>query len=741
MSKGYMSKEQCLWCGGIYERDDLEYERSRGIFDVFHYCSKECEDKHVAAGNTHSWFKYTAYEDFYIRKGQWGGLPSEDTTPCKVCNRKAWRKFEVADLNEYCGFKHYIEDNKDSFAEQESSDSDYSDDDNGEEIAEEIEKLKNYYLNKIESGSEPESEPVHKPAKRAPQPKPKTDEEIYDEVMSMANNMMAAMEAESEEIRNAVEEEIATNLVTFDGAEISKSLKGKTIYGTKRKKTVLREWSDSDTVEYSINGDTLSFSVPVIRLALNKAGNRIVPGPSGLIKVQFEFVTGEKKHCAGRLYLDSLSSIIVESDVELQEIYAPETYEVSYTPPEEFSDETYLQIALFELTENQKWFRVSSVKVQSNGQELEALKKSYAGVDPVYVQEDKSAETVVVPAGTVKIGAEAFKGCNTLKSVTLPWTVEEIETAAFEDCTALSEVIAKGKITIIGERAFKNCTALKDINEFLTHAQELNGGAFENTGVTEVKILKNINNLKSYDDLIDGSEVTKGAFYGCKNLKSATIGEGKNVLGSALFGECSALESVKLPSTLKSTGWGTFKKCTSLKTITIPEKVTKINTMSFFGSGLEEITIPSKVSEIGKKTFANCKGLKKLSIPAAVTKLEKGIVEGCSNLETLALPSTVTEIVDNPFDKCPALTSIIPSDENSFSADLYKKLNDFAVQSYGEGKVSIKINTATFAAKEAKEFAGKLGSAFGSMMGDLGQEFNNTKDAFGKALGGLFKKK
>lgn len=69
-------------------------------------------------------------------------------------------------------------------------------------------------------------------------------------------------------------------------------------------------------------------------------------------------------------------------------------------------------------------------------------------------------------------------------------------------------------------------------------------------------------------ELIDGREVTKispRAFYGNANLKSVTISEGVEEIGSSAFGDCINLEYVKIPSTINKVRNTPFKGCNNIK--------------------------------------------------------------------------------------------------------------------------------------------------------------------------------
>lgn len=68
----------------------------------------------------------------------------------------------------------------------------------------------------------------------------------------------------------------------------------------------------------------------------------------------------------------------------------------------------------------------------------------------------------------------------------------------------------------------------------------------------------------------------------------------------------SAIETVKLPSTLKRLEAQTFSLCINLKSIDIPNSIEYIGEECFEGSGVKEITFPSTLKEIGEDVFKYC---------------------------------------------------------------------------------------------------------------------------------------
>ena len=111
------------------------------------------------------------------------------------------------------------------------------------------------------------------------------------------------------------------------------------------------------------------------------------------------------------------------------------------------------------------------------------------------------------------------------------------------------------------------------------------------------------------------------AFYECGALKNVQLNEGLEKLGAkeevcdklesegeVFYG--TAIESIRIPSTVKRVEAGTFKCCYYLINIEIPDGVEYIGRECFWDSGIEEITLPGTLKEIGEDAFEDCEKLK-----------------------------------------------------------------------------------------------------------------------------------
>ncbi len=245
----------------------------------------------------------------------------------------------------------------------------------------------------------------------------------------------------------------------------------------------------------------------------------------------------------------------------------------------------------------------------------------------------------------------------------IPDSVTSIGNYAFYNCSALSSITIPDSVTGIGDRAFYNCSALSSITipDSVTSIGEY---AFYYTGYYSNSSNWENNILYIGNHLISAKTYLSGAY---------TIKNGTKTIAARAFYDCDSLTSVTIPDSVTSIGEGAFYNCSSLTSITIPDSVTSIGEYTFYNcSKLTSITIPDSVTSIGKYTFYNCSKLTSITIPDSVTSIGEGAFYNCSSLTSITIPDSVTSIGNYAFDDCSSLTSItIPDSVTSIGREAF----------------------------------------------------------------------
>jgi len=125
--------------------------------------------------------------------------------------------------------------------------------------------------------------------------------------------------------------------------------------------------------------------------------------------------------------------------------------------------------------------------------------------------------------------------------------VTAIAPDAFLGCSSLTSVTIPVGITSIGGSAFSACTSL-----------------------TSITIPEGVKSIGDY------------AFWQCFELASVTIPNSVTSIGDCAFLRCESLTSVKIPDRVTSIGISVFASCESLASVTIPDSVTSIGTDAFY---------------------------------------------------------------------------------------------------------------------------------------------------------------
>ena len=231
-------------------------------------------------------------------------------------------------------------------------------------------------------------------------------------------------------------------------------------------------------------------------------------------------------------------------------------------------------------------------------------------------RECETLTSVVIPYGVTKIGWSAFCECKALTSITIPNSVTTIENGAFSYCSSLTSLTIPNSVTKLGEDVFARCAVLNDLRV----AQ--GNPVYHSAGNCIIET------------------ATKTLVAGCNASRIPTDGSVTKI-GSYAFSECTRMESITIPDGVTTIGTYAFYNCQSLTGITIPTSVTSIGGWAFYSCrGLNTVTIPQGVTSIGYCAFYECRNLTRAVIPNSVTSIGGSAFSGCNNLGTVVYCGT-----------------------------------------------------------------------------------------------------
>ncbi len=276
---------------------------------------------------------------------------------------------------------------------------------------------------------------------------------------------------------------------------------------------------------------------------------------------------------------------------------------------------------------------------------------------------------LVLPAGLLTIGENAFQGTESLSrvvmadtpanvSIDFPRGITYVGGLAFDGSAAFSTF--NGEFAIIGDGILvKYLPRLEGgvpvKTEYATPVVRPGTvGGIETDRVVGISLtlpesVKSISSaFRSNLELIDikiGSNVRyigNFAFFEAKHLESVDLSEsGVTHIGDQAFSGCYALSEIALPATLGTVGNEVFFECTALASVELPASLKYIGDYMFADcTALREIIMPSGVAEIGKYAFYQTTALSEVSLPSTLSVIHDYAFAG-SGIKSFVLPAGV----------------------------------------------------------------------------------------------------
>ena len=303
------------------------------------------------------------------------------------------------------------------------------------------------------------------------------------------------------------------------------------------------------------------------------------------------------------------------------------------------------------------------------------------GTELIVYPSARPSTSYTVPAGTKKIGIQAFGDCQNLTSIVLPDGLTEIDSSGI-GCAYLAEITIPASVTTIGQEAvgFPYGTKLQNLvirgavgSAAESYAKE-NGFTFVEIGATSGKCGENLTWSVDAEGTLtisgtgamwdytsvseDGNWRTTAPWYALSPVK-LVLNEGISYIGCEAFRGCGFAGSLTIPKSVTRLGREAFRDCQNLTNVVIPASLTSIKYGAFAGcTGLTSVTIPEGVTAIEPFAFRNCSSLTGVVIPEGVTCIPDFTFDGCASLTSITIPESVTSVSYGAFNGCSSLKDV-----------------------------------------------------------------------------------
>ncbi|MBR4504185.1 MAG: leucine-rich repeat protein [Candidatus Methanomethylophilaceae archaeon] len=266
------------------------------------------------------------------------------------------------------------------------------------------------------------------------------------------------------------------------------------------------------------------------------------------------------------------------------------------------------------------------------------------------------------------IGSKAFANCSNLETVKMS-AASKIDSYAFFGCPALKSIQFSSSLRTIGASAFQGTTFLKMDGTAVSAAADLKGYLFEGSnGVLKKNAFKegdrftytglkykviNIDPLKvslvGYEGVITHLTVPGNVEFKGESLFVATIGT------KAFYGNLD-LKYTDL-GYVNYVGLKAFANCTNLTTLIVPKSVTTVATYAFCNTGITSLDIPGDNVVLEDSVFSACKDMTSITFSGHGAVIGKNAFYKNNGVSSVDL-STVESVGPKAFSYCYGLTSL-----------------------------------------------------------------------------------
>ena len=318
---------------------------------------------------------------------------------------------------------------------------------------------------------------------------------------------------------------------------------------------------------------------------------------------------------------------------------------------------------------------LSTIKVESGNTVYDSRDNCNAIIEKKTNTLVAGCKNTIIPSTVTSIGANAFRSCYGLTSITIPNSVKSIEEGAFQDCTGLKEVHSLiEKPFAIGMDVFqyddngetKFTSAILYVPSGMKSKYQTTDGwknftnIVEEGGETPV-----VDNITFADATVKAICVEKWDTNGDGELSRDEAAAVKDLGLVFEYSSIKTFDELQYFTGLTSIGADAFHECERLTSIVIPNSAKSIESSAFWQCRkLTSVTIPNSVVTIANGAFMECSNLPSITIPNSVTTIRSGAFYLCNSLTSVSIGSSVTSIEDGAFLQTNILSVIWNSKAN-----------------------------------------------------------------------------
>ena len=290
-----------------------------------------------------------------------------------------------------------------------------------------------------------------------------------------------------------------------------------------------------------------------------------------------------------------------------------------------------------------------------------------------------SSITSILVRNTISsIGASAFKGCNSLSEITLPFVGKSRSATGYE--SAFGYIFeyrtgnGGGSTNAAGYSVGDIYTSSSSGNSYVTYVNGRNIDYSYDYIYSVPSSIKTVN-------ITDASRIVGGAFANCGYISRVSCNAEINTIENYLFYNCSSLKTFEIPSSVKTVGKYAFYN-TNLTDVFLPVELKSINDYAFQNcSYISKLKMSDNVESIGSYAFAECRNIAEINIPDSVTELGRNAFAASNarypmGATKLSIGSGLKTIPENAFSNCAYLTKVtVPNTVETIGALAFKGCN------------------------------------------------------------------